>query len=464
MRINEKKDALTIKMGGILSGKTEKRNPWSFIPTLYLAEGMPYILTNQLSVAMYKTLEASNAFIGMTSYLYIPWSIKLFWGPFVDGTSSKRTWILLMQLALSVLFALIAFGAHLDGFLAFTLIIFTLIAFASATHDIAIDGYYLHALERGEQAFFSGVRSAFYRIAMIFAGGILVSVAGWIGEASGDYQNGWSVAFFISAGIFALFLIFHKFILPYPPSDAPVKESLKSVPYKEIFREYFSQKKIGVILAFILLYRFGEGLLVKMAQPFLLDSASAGGLNVPLAKVGVMYGTVGVGALVVGGILGGWLAKKYKLKNLIFPMALAMNLPNLLYVFLSIAKPTQTFTFDLVGVIPGITLFTSAESIILSLPWVVQSAILVEQFGYGLGFTAFMVYLLYISKGKYRTSHYAISTGIMAVGMMIPGFLSGWMQDMLGYTGLFVASAILTIPGMLIIFLLPMKFEEESAQ
>ncbi|MFC2131856.1 MFS transporter [Bacteroidota bacterium] len=416
----------------------KKRSPWSFIPTQYFAEGLPYILVNNLSVAMYKSLEASNAFIGMTSFLYIPWSIKFLWGPYVDANKTKRRWVLLMQICLAILFGVIALGIQIPNALLISLVIFTLIAFISATHDIATDGFYLHVLNKKDQAFFTGIRSTFYRLSMIFGGGILVAVAGYFGDLSGAVTHGWSIAFFISAGIFLVMFLYHKWILPYPATDLPVRDTNKdisSIPFAKVFKEYFSQKSIGVILAYILLYRLGEGMLVKMAQPFLMDDASKGGLGISLSGVGIMYGTFGVIALVIGGILGGWLIKKYSLKKLIWIMAFAMNLPNLLYVYMAYFKPGTTL---------------------------IQGCIIFEQFGYGLGFTAFMVYLLYISRGKFKTSHYAISTGIMALGMMLPGFISGFLQQQVGYLWLFILSFIFTIPGMLTIFFLPFYEKNED--
>ncbi len=428
--------------------KKSKRNAWSFIPTQYFAEGLPYILVNNLSVAMYKSLEVSNAVIGMTSFLYIPWSIKLFWGPFVDANSTKRKWVLMMQLALGLCFLLIAFGIQLTNVLEITLIIFSIIAFLSATHDIATDGFYLHALDKKDQAFFTGIRSTFYRLSMIFGGGILVSIAGTFGEYSGSIINGWSLAFFISSALFIAFFLYHKWILPYPTTDRPVRsdDKISSIPFKKVFKEYFSQDKILVILSYILLYRLGEGMLVKMAQPFLMDGKIKGGMGISLSQVGVMYGTLGVIALVIGGILGGWLIKKYSLKKLIWIMAFAMNLPNILYVFLAYYLPEYTWNLDLSWI---------NSAWIFSFNPLIQLTIIIEQFGYGIGFTAFMVYLLYISKGEFKTSHFAISTGIMAVGMMIPGFLSGFIQEQLGYLWLFILSFLFTIPGMITIFFLP---------
>lgn len=409
------------------------RNPWLFVPSQYFAEGIPFVLVNQLSTAMYQSLGVSNLFIGMTSFLYIPWSIKFLWSPFVDSRSTKRGWVVSLQLLLGIIFIVTGLFMSTSFFLASSLIFFTAVAFVSATHDIATDGFYLHSLDKKDQAFFTGIRNTFYRAAMIFAGGFLIAFAGTTGELTGNISLGWTLTFIISGGIFMILSAYHRRILPYPLTDK-VHKAGSSVPYKKIFTEYFCQEKIGVILAFILLYRFGEALLLKMVQPFFLDKPEAGGLGLSLSQVGIMYGTFGILALIIGGILAGWLIQKYTLKKMIWPLVLSMHLPNLLFVYLAIFKPGSYF--------------------------IVQSVIILEQFGYGLGFSAFMVYLLYTSKGEYKTSHYAISTGIMAIGMMVPGFLSGLLQHCCGYSGLFIASCFATLPGMALIFFLP--FEEDQ--
>jgi len=436
--------------------KRARENSWAFIPTQYFAEGVPFVLVNQLSTAMYKSLAASNAFIGFTSFLYLPWSLKLFWGPIVDAFGTKRKWTLYMQLLLAISLLVITFTIQLSSFLLLSLIIFTIIAVLSATHDIATDGYYLHALDKKDQAFFTGIRSTFYRISMIAAGGVLVKLAGDIGIRSGSIIHGWSAAFGISSLIFFILYIYHSIVLPYPETDYAVKNAREKIPYGLIFKEYFAQKKIGVIITFILFYRFGEGMLLKMAQPFLLDKKAAGGLGFTVSDIGIMYGTFGIAALIVGGILGGWLIKKYGLKKLIWILALSMNLPNILFVYMAYFKPASIIEFDFSFIL---RLLGSSGNIIFSINPIVQICLIIEQFGYGIGFTSFMVYLLYISRGKYKTSHYAISTGLMALGMMIPGLLSGIVQQAVGYFWLFTISLILGIPGMLPIFFLPFETE-----
>lgn len=427
-------------------------SPWVFIPTLYFAQGLPYAIINNFSVVMFKSLGVSNELIGFTTILSLPWTLKPLWGPLVDSIGTKRNWLVYMQLALSIMFLISSLALNLSFFFVALLIIFSVSAFISATHDIATDGFYLHVLDKGNQAFFTGIRSTFFRLAMVFGGGILVTIAGGLGESTGNAGYGWSLALVLSGVILLLFFVHHRFILPCPVSDKPVKSKTQEVPFFESFREYFRQDKIWVVLGFILTYRLGEGLLIKMVQPFLLDGRYVGGLGASVSEVGTMYGIMGVVSLLAGGILGGVLLKYFNLKKILFPLALTMHLPNLLFLYLAVAQPTHTTTIDLSFLIN----FISPESSIsVSINPVAQLCIIAEQFGYGLGFSGFMVYLLYISKGKYKTSHYALSTGFMALGMLVPGFFSGLLQQAVGYPVFFLISFIATIPGMVLLFFLP---------
>lgn len=419
----------------IFKNKSE-RNPWSFVPSLYFAQGLPNIIINNVSVIMYKKLGLTNEIItSSTSFLYLPWVIKMLWSPFVDIYSTKRNWILYMQSAMTGCLILAALSLQLPNFFTISLIIFSIAAFISATYDIAADGFYMLALNPEQQALFAGIRSVFFRLSVIFASGVLVVIAGSLEEILGISLS-WSIVLSIAALIFAILLIYHKFILPFPASDVKIEpEKLKQekIPLKEIFISYFRQEKIAGILAFILLYRFGEAMLLKVAQLFLLDSPEKGGLGISTTEVGLIYGTFGVFSLIIGGIVGGAIIAKYGLKKTIWPLALALNIPDIFYVYMAFVKPPIQIIYPLVSL---------------------------EQFGYGLGFTAFMVYLMNIAKGRYKTSHYAISTGIMALGLMVPGAISGGIQQAVGYPIFFIIVCILTIPGMLTIFFLPIEEEQ----
>lgn len=595
----------------------KNQSPWAWIPTLYFAEGLPYVVVMTVSVIMYKRLGISNTDIALyTSWLYLPWVIKPFWSPIVDLIKTKRWWIVLMQLFIGAGLAGIAFTIPAPNFLQYTLAFFWLMAFSSATHDIAADGFYMLGLDEHKQAFFVGIRSTFYRLAMITGQGVLIILAGalesktgleplrfetssstsqevmewnrntqtfdeepgvqrfllddekinisiqniagekadelkswaknqngqhhfieieqpgiaappswweqsvsgplkiWLkekwgkddssdqsgdklvgnialigihlsappesgenvvlnlGRKSGDKnfkliqgerltfndQNwnrnawvliqidpklteissanfeglsgnipfAWSITFYVLTGMFVLFFFYHRFILPRPSTDVPVAEGRNLIQeFGNTFVSFFKKENVGVALAFFLLFRLGESQLVKLASPFLLDSREQDGLGLTTGDVGRIYGVIGVIFLVIGGILGGYLASKKGLKYWIWWMTLAINLPNLVYVFLS---------------------FTTPSSYVI-----IASCVAIEQFGYGFGFTAFMLFMIYFAEGKNKTAHFAICTGFMALGMMIPGMLSGWLQEIIGYQNFFIWVMICTIPGFVVI-------------
>lgn len=622
----------------MIFSKVARRNPWSWIPSLYFAEGIPYIIVMTLSVIMYKRMGVSNTEIALyTSWLYLPWVIKPLWSPLVDLTKTKRFWTITMQMFIGAGLAGVALTIPADDYMRYTLAFFWLLAFSSATHDIAADGFYMIALEEHEQALYVGIRSTFYRIASITGQGLLVILAGslesstglppaeltfsskntpqnvssfypdsvsfpsfntseqnlvfsaagatiqlksadksvtdsliaaakihnesnnfygtvspaaapvivekeeegfystyisgpfdrnvveplesfihdnfgeskkeqqdvvkagnisivWIrlsqppdGEKvvnisktsgdnsftliegarivfnkdnwnkpaavvvqtdpklrvesaatftaiSGNIPLAWSITFYISAGLFILFFLYHNFVLPHPPADkANVSGGNVLKEFFTTFALFFKKEKIGLILAFLLLFRFAEAQLVKLASPFLLDNKDAGGLGLSTGEVGFVYGTVGVIALTLGGILGGIAASKKGLKYWLFWMVCAINVPNLVYVYLS---QSQTDNFLLINL-----------------------AVALEQFGYGFGFTAYLLFLIYVSEGNHKTAHYAIGTGFMALGMMIPGMFSGWLQDLIGYKHFFIWVIIATIPGFAIFKFLPLSDE-----
>ena len=408
------------------------RDPWLFIPTLYFGEGLPYILINTVSVIIYKKMGVDNASIAFwTSWLYLPWVIKMFWGPLVDMNSTKRIWILATQATMACCMLLTAWSLASSSFFFLSLGAFVAAAFVSATYDIATDGFYMLALTEKEQAFFVGLRSGFYRLSMIFGSGLLVYLAGKVELATGNIPLSWTLVMAAAGGIFLAVVAYHYVVLPYPPADGRrTTAGVQGHSFREVFAAYFQQERIGVLIAFILFYRLGEAMLLKLVSPFLLDPHTAGGLGLTTSQVGIVYGTVGILALVTGGVLGGWLIAKYGLRRCVWPLVIAMHLPDLFFVYMAWARPSIAFVYPLVAL---------------------------EQFGYGMGFTVFTVYLMYSADGKYKTSHYAISTGIMALGMMLPGFLSGWLQQAVGYRMFFIIVCFLTIPGMLTIPFLPGK-------
>ena len=404
-------------------------SPWAWIPTLYFAEGLPYVVVMTVSVIMYKRFGISNTDIALyTSWLYLPWVIKPLWSPFVDIFSRKRTWIIVTQLLIGGALAAAAAAIPLPLFFQITLAIFWLMAFASATHDIAADGFYLLGLPEHHQSAFVGVRNTFYRLAMIAGQGAIVVLAGSIEDWSGgNVALAWSSAFAVLASLFPLFAFYHKFFLPVPESDRPALDRSSGGVLKEFFQTFtlfFGKKDIGFIVAFLLFYRFAEAQLVKLVPPFLLDVREKGGLGLSTSEVGIVYGTVGIIALTLGGLVGGYVVSRGGLKRWLWIMVLAIHLPDAVFVYLSQAQPT-----DFV---------------------LITSAVAVEQFGYGFGFTAYVLFMMMISQGEHRTAHYAICTGFMALGMMLPGMFSGFIQESLGYKGFFLWILASTIPGFIV--------------
>ena len=402
--------------------------PWLWVPSLYLAEGIPYMIAITVSVVLYKNLGLSNTEIALyTSWLYLPWVIKPFWSPFVDMFRTKRFWIILMQLAIGGAFACVALTLPTANYVKYTLAIFWIMAFSSATHDIAADGFYMLGLDTPQQAAFVGVRTIFYRIATIASKGGLVILAGFLQEHGHTVKTAWAVTFFFAAAVFLALCLYHFFVLPHPESDrgAPLDKSRGVVAeYFRIMSLFFRRRDIVVIILFLLFYRFAEAQLVKMVAPFLLDARAAGGLGLSTAEVGVIYGTVGVVALMLGGLLGGYAIYRNGLKFWLWPMVIIMNVPDLIFVYLSHAQPDNV--------------------------WLIGAALALEQFGYGFGFTAYTMYMIMISQGEYKTVFYAIGTGIMALGMMIPALGSGWIQEMLGYQNFYFWILVTTIPGFIV--------------
>ncbi|MFO8000646.1 MAG: MFS transporter [Marinilabilia sp.] len=591
------------------------KTPWAWVPSLYFAQGVPYVIVMTVSVIMYKRLGISNADIALyTSWLYLPWVIKPLWSPVVDMLKTKRWWILVMQVLVGAGLAGVAFTIPVPNFFQYTLAFFWLLAFSSATHDIASDGFYMLALDEHSQAYFVGIRSTFYRVAMITGQGLLIILAGFFetytgmepiefnvtarpdmpseitvpefeGEADEDenfilteenleipvekaspetidsmkqwaanhnLQNGfvvpeveeetadeswfgtyvsgplgdklkswfgteelddgdiepgniglvgvrlahtpeeddevvlntgirrgdesieliegerieftaansdetawiviqldpkledqsvahyegrsgniplaWSITFMILASLFFLFFIYHRILLPKPASDKATVQGEGENLFTEFlktFKTFFQKENLGPALAFLLLFRLGESQIVKLASPFMLDAREIGGLGLTTGDVGLIYGTFGILSLTLGGILGGIVASRKGLKYWLWPMALAMNIPNVVFVFLSYATPQSM--------------------------WLISGTVALEQFGYGFGFTAYMLYMIYFSEGQHKTAHYAICTGLMALGMMIPGMISGWIQEIVGYQNFFIWVVLCTIPGFILL-------------
>lgn len=414
---------------GLLMQK--KSSNWAWVPPLYFIEGLPNAIVASLSVGYYMSMGVGNAKAAMlTSGLYLPWFLKGLWGPFVDSVSTKRKWIFFCTAIFAVCFAGLALAGFFPRWIAASALMFWTLGFASATFDIAADGFYMLALDDKSQSFFVGIRNAFYRIAVLFGQGAMLVIAGYFGKFFDSPSGGWAVAFLTCAAVCSIAAAYFSKVLPRPQTDAPRADSSAGEIMRNMrsaFAEFFSKRHILSILAFVLFYRFAEAQLLKIVQPFLYHGADAGGLGLSLETIGVIYGTAAPVALLGGGIVGGIFISKTGLKRAMLPMALAMNLPNVIYVYMAIVLPQSHIE--------------------------IASLICVEQFGYGFGFAGYMVYLMWASAGGNRTSTYAIFTSFMALGIMFPGFFSGSIQESVGYLKFFEWVLICTLVSFFVSYL-----------
>ena len=411
-------------------------SPWWWVPTLYFTEGIPYFLVNSISVMLFAKMGVPNDQLTFfTTLLYFPWFLKGLWSPFVDILRTKRWWIIAMQALMTVLCILLTItlphpSAELIaaketsvGLFRWTLVFFIIAAFASATHDIAADGYYMLAHDTKSQAAFIGLRSTFYRIAAVFSQGVLVYIAGYMENKTGDIPFSWQVTLGMTSALMLMVTLYHCFFLPRAQEDVPreVHDFAGAArELKDSFVTFFTKPGVALAVAFMLLYRLSEGFLVKLSQPFLVDTREVflrdgrifgGGLALSTDMVGLLYGTIGVVCLLLGGILGGIYISRKGLKRSLWLMAAALTLPSFVYCYLSMAQPQSL--------------------------WLIGTAVSFEQFGYGFGFTAYMMYMMHFSEGAYKTSHYAICTAFMALSMMIPGFVAGALEMAVGYSAFF---------------------------
>lgn len=401
------------------------KNPWSWVPSLYFAEGLPYVAVMTISLILYKQLGLSNSEITFyTSWLYLPWVIKPLWSPFIDVVRTKRWWIITMQLLIGAAFGGVAFTIPTGFWLQGTLFFFWIMAFSSATHDIAADGFYMLGLDQHRQALFVGIRSTFYRLATIFGQGILVMIAGNLQVFfRGSIKYSWSLMFYGVTGLFIALWLWHSLVLPCPVSDRGLRKVRAGVLWSKLLhsiRTFFTKlpaRQVAVAFLFMLFYRMPEGLLAKVSSLFLIDNLSSGGLGLSPQEYGFVQGTVGIIGLTLGGIIGGIAAGRDGLKKWLWPMVCAITLPDLVYIYLSYDLPSSLA--------------------------IINVCVFIEQFGYGFGFTAYMLYLIYYSQGEYKTSHYALCTALMALSMMLPGLVAGFIQELVGYQWFFIIVVLL---------------------
>lgn len=432
--------------------KNKNSSPILWVPTLYFAQGIPYFIVNNISVLMLAKMGVPNGQMALfTSLLYLPWMIKPFWSPFIDIVKTKRWWILSMQILMSIAFILltmtiptpdaatIASGQTPISIFTVTLLLFVVTAFASATHDIAADGFYMLALSQSLQAAWVGWRSTFYRLASIFGQGVLVWIAGTVENSTGDIPLSWTVTLLVTAVLFSVVTLYHTFFIPKPKTDTSTLEAGKAdakaifSEFGRTFKTYFTKPGVWLAIVFMLLYRLPEAFLIKMCTPFLVAAKELGGLGLSTQDVGWIYGGVGVFFLTAGGILGGTFASKVGLKKSLWVMAGFMTLPCATFVYLAVAQPVNIFA--------------------------ICTALAIEQFGYGFGFTAYMLYMMYFSEGEFKTSHYAICTAFMAASMLLPGMVAGYIQEAIGYANFFWMVMVCCIATLVVTYFVDRKID-----
>lgn len=409
-----------------------KVSPIAWVPTLYFAMGMPFVVLNMVCALMYKGMGVSDAQIAFwTSLIMLPWTLKPLWSPFLEMYKTKKFFVVITQLTTGVCFGLVAFALHLPDFFAITIALLAVIAFSGATHDIAADGTYMAVLSNEEQARWIGWQGAFYNIAKIAATGGLVYLAGVFIQDYG-VTKAWMIIMLCISVIMLCLGVWHFFILPSDGRSAAAGKTIGDVwrDLVEVIIDFFRKKHIVYYIFFIILYRFAEGFCMKIVPLFLKAGRDVGGLGMDEKAIGLCYGTFGAAAFVVGSILAGYYIAHTGLKKALFRLALVFNLPFVAYTLLAV------FQLDSL--------------------WIIGAGIVMEYFGYGFGFVGLTLFMMQqIAPGKHQMSHYAFASGIMNLGVMLPGMASGFLSDALGYEGFFIFVLFCTIPALLITKFVP---------
>ncbi len=405
--------------------------PWLWVPTLYLAEGIPFFIVTYISILLFKQLGMPNGQLALfTSLIAFPWTLKPLWSPFVDVIKTKRWWVLTMQMLMVLSTLFIALLAP-RGYFALGLIFFTITAFASATHDIAADGYYMIALNDKQQSAFVGIRSVFYKIGSIYCQSFLTLLVGWL-EKNHSVADAWQWTLLSCSALIAIIALWHCFQMPRA-EQMPQTKSSKEIWHEigRIFVEFIHKPGIVLALVFMLIYRLPEALLLKLCTPFFLDSLEQGGLGLDMQQIGLYYGGIGVVMMLLGGVLGGLAGSKWGLKRIILWMCLCLTLPCVVYCYMAMAQPTNM--------------------------WIIATCIGFEQFGYGLGYTACMLYMIQFAKGEHKTAHFSFCTAIMILGIILPGLFAGYLQEWLGYVNFFWFVMVCCIPSIFVTYLVYRK-------
>lgn len=426
------------------------RNPISWVPTVYFAMGLPFVVLNMVSVLMFKGMGVSDAQIALwTSLIMLPWTLKFLWSPFLEMFKTKKFFVVLTQLLTGVGFVLVALALHLPAFFAVCIVLLAIIAFSGATHDVATDGVYMSELDKQEQAKYIGWQGAFYNIAKIVASGGLVWLAGWLleyfgGEAGATETarheatvQAWMVVMLLLGGIMLLLGMYHVKMLPSGGAAAGQSTSAGETMQRliEVIKDFFTKKHIWYYIAFIIIYRLAEGFVMKIVPLFLKAERAAGGLGLSEQEIGLYYGTYGAAAFVLGSLLAGYYISHRGLSKTLFSLCCIFNLPFVAYTLLASYQPES-------GMLIG-------------------GAIVLEYFGYGFGFVGLTLFMMQqVAPGKHQMAHYAFASGIMNLGVMLPGAISGFVSDALGYKTFFVFTLFATIPAFLITYFVPFTYPD----
>jgi len=423
-----------------MANSVYKNNPLKWIPSTWFAMGLPFVALSTASAIMYKNFGISDTSIAFwTSLIMLPWTLKPLWGPFLEMFKTKKYFVYITQIFTGCLFGLVALSLKLDHFFAISISLLAIIAMSASTHDTAADGIYLNELDSKQQAKYVGWQGAFYNIAKIVSGGLLVYLAGEL-EKKYSLMNAWGIVMLLYAIIMIVLGLYNMKVLPTGGNSKNVN-SLKEgfTVLQEVIITFFQKKNIGYGIIFILCYRFAEGQAIKITPLFFKASRSAGGLGLSTSQIGLLYGVFGAAAFVLGSIIAGYYVsnKGGLTRKPLLVLCTFFNLPFAAYAYLAMVQP---------------------ESLN-----VIATAVAIEYFGYGFGFVGLILYIMQqIAPGKYKMANYAFGSGLTNLGFMIPSMISGYLSDTMGYQYFFIWVLISTIPAFLISLLVPLpKLEDE---
>ncbi len=408
-------------------------SPGRWVPTLYFAEGLPFVAIAMVSALMYKNLGVSDAKIAFwTSLVMLPWTLKPLWGPLLEMFKTKKHFVVGTQFLGGISFGLLAFALPLEGYFRYTLALFAIIAFNGATHDIAADGVYINVLSEKLQARFVGWQGAAYNIAKVFTQGVLVYIAGQL-EITVGVLHAWMIVMGTFGVIMVLLSLYHVRYLPAGGAASGVRSVRDAfATFGDVVRTFFAKQHILWGIAFIVLYRFAEGQAIKIVPLFFKAARESGGLGLSTSEIGLVYGTFGAVAFVIGSLLAGYFTAGRGLRKSLFVLCCFFNIPFVVYAVLAAVQPVSLLA--------------------------IGTAVVFEYFGYGFGFVGLTLFMMQqIAPGKYKMAHYAFATGLMSLGMMIPSMLSGFVSDWLGYRNFFLWVMVATIPSFLVAWLVPFR-------